>query len=192
MKFDIKNYPGKYVMHCKSLKEAEEFRNCLIEQGASLWGDCSLDTRWGSHGIDTVYFFNRGTFGSVYYASKNNYTILEWSQFDQCVPFTKSQLMDGDVVQFACGLTAIYIKRLRCFITGYSSISEDDYNNEFIHREDRLLSIVAVRRPGSYNECRLDIFEEGTECGELIYDDNVEEMTLEQVCATLGKKVRII
>lgn len=195
MKFNIKNYPGKYAMHCKSLKEAEEFRDCLREQGAFLWHDRSNNTLWHEHGIETVYFFNRGTYGSIYYASKNNYTILEWSQFETTAPFTMSQLMDGDVVQLACGVAAIYIKRLRCFTTGYSSCSEDSYTDEFIHREDKNLNIVAVRRPRSYNECRLDIFEEGAECGELIYEakkERVEVMTLEQVCAALGKNVKIV
>lgn len=195
MKFNIKNYPGKYAMHCKSQREAEEFRNCLLEQGAFLWNDCSIDTRWSVHGIETVYFFNKGTYGTIYCASKYDYEILEWSQFDQGTPFTRSQLMDGDVVKFACGTTAIYIKRLKCFTTGYGSISEDDYTDKFIHRGNKNLDIVAVRRPGNYNECRLDIFVEGIECGELIYEakeEKVEVMTLKQVCMALGKKVKIV
>ena len=195
MKFNIKNYPGKYAMHCKSLKEAEEFRDCLREQGASLWDDNSNDVLWSTHGVNTVYFFNRGTYGSIYYASKNNHTILEWSQFEKSAPFTMSQLKDGDVVLFACGNTAIYIKRLGCFTTGYGSFSENSYTDGLTHREDKNLDIVAVRRPRNYNECRLDIFEEGAECGELVYkakEEKVEEMTLEQIYAALGKKVRIV
>lgn len=195
MKFNIKNYPGKYVMHCKSLKEAEEFRDCLREQGAYLWHDGSNDTLWNEHGINTVYFFNRGTYGGIYYASKNGYTILEWSHFDKTTSFTMSQLMDGDVVQFACGTAAIYIKRLNCFTTGYGSTNADDYADELIHRGDKNLDIVAVRRPHNCHGCRLDIFEEGAECGDLVYEakeERVEEMTLEQVCAALGKKVKIV
>ena len=195
MKFNIKNYPGKYAMHCKSLKEAEEFRNCLLEQGASLWNNYSIDTHWNVHGIETVYFFNKRTYGSIYYASKNDYTILEWSQFNQGTPFARSQLMNGDVVLFACGNTAFYIKKLGCFTTGYGSFSENSYTDGLTHREDKNLDIVAVRRPRNYNECRLDIFEEGAECGELVYkakEEKAEEMTLEQVCAALGKKVKIV
>ena len=196
MKFNIKNYPGKYAMHCKSQREAEEFRNCLLEQGAFLWNDCSIDTRWNVHGIDTVYFFNKGTYGSVYCASKYDYTTLEWSQFDQGAPFTRSQLMDGDVVMYATGVTAIYIDHFNCFTTGHSeNIHLNEYTGDLRNKRNENYNIIAVRRPRNYNECRLDIFKEGSECGDLVYkakEEKVEEMTLEQVCAALGKKVKIV
>ena len=195
MKFDITKYPGQYCMHCKSLKEAEEFRDCLIGQGASLWDDHSLNTHWGSHGIETVYFFNKGTYSSVYYASKNNYTILEWSQFDQCAPFTKSQLVDGDVVMYATGVPAIYVSHFNCFTTGCSeNIHLNEYTDDLRNKRNESYSIKAVRRPQNYTECRLDIFKEGKEKGILIYSatEEVEEMTMEEVCAALGKNIKIV
>jgi hypothetical protein len=51
--------------------------------------------------------------------------------------------------------------------------------------------IVSVRRPLHKSDCLFDAFEK--EFGALVYKrQEVEEMTLEQVCKLLGKEIKII
>ena len=79
MKFNIDDYKGKYVMHCKTEEEARSFydylrraRNC---KGCSIYGHIDLFQS------KTAYNFNNGTFGDVDYYSSSGYTVLEWSKF---------------------------------------------------------------------------------------------------------------
>jgi hypothetical protein len=67
---------------------------------------------------------------------------------------------------------------------GYSGFLESMYGrNEF--------DIVAVRRPKYKRDCQFSAFDD--DMGTLIYErQEVEEMTLEQVCKLLGKEIKII
>lgn len=81
--FDIKNYKGKYAMHCKTPEEAREFCKYLHRLG-KRWctGDSYLFmSQWYTHTQDTVYFFNTDMHGSLQYAQENGFTILEWADY---------------------------------------------------------------------------------------------------------------
>lgn len=85
MKFnlnDYKDYKGKYAMHCKTKEEAESFCRFLDLSGRSWFsGGSYLEVDyWDRHKIDTVYYFNRGTYGSVEHI-RRDVVILEWSDF---------------------------------------------------------------------------------------------------------------
>lgn len=52
MKFNIDDYKGKYVMHCKTEEEAIDFANYLIVIQAPYIPTCSLGCYYGKN----VYF----------------------------------------------------------------------------------------------------------------------------------------
>ena len=195
MKFDITKYPGKYCMHCATKAEAEEFEKCLRKQGSFLLSKDSSFLSWSICGSGTVYFFNNHSYDHIDYAEEKGYVILEWKDFDNDGFFTKYELVDGDVVMYATGVTAIYISHFNCFTNGCSeNVHLNEYTDDLRNKHNVSYSIKAVRRPRNYAECRLDIFEEGKEKGVLIYSatEEVEEITMEEVCAALGKNIKIV
>ena len=100
MKFNINNYKGKYVMHCKTKEEAREFCNYLHSIGRK-WNNGEFyinQSCYYTYREDTVYFFNDDAFDDVEYAREKGYTILEFSDFDWSREFTKADLKTGDVV----------------------------------------------------------------------------------------------
>ncbi len=108
--------------------------------------------------------------------------------------FTKADLKTGDVILRREGDVEIVIKELKALVR-----SDGEYN-EFDGIKDDLTSvygterdIVAVRRPRYSYECVFSAFE--YKRGTLIYDreqEEVEEMTLAEVCKLLGKNIKII
>lgn len=84
MKFNLNDYQGDYVMHCKTKEEAESFCRFLHQNGKK-WssGDSYLEfNRWDLYKTDTVYCFNLGMYCDVVFAKwQEYYTILEWSDF---------------------------------------------------------------------------------------------------------------
>lgn len=81
MKFDINKYKGNCVMHCKTKEEAADFLRVLDDLGL-MWhnGDSYINPVWWEND-ETCYEFNTGLEDTVSYYTKNNYTILEWSDF---------------------------------------------------------------------------------------------------------------
>lgn len=83
MKFNIDNYKGKYVMHCKTKEEAEDFCRYLDSIG-HMWGsgDSYLSqNNWNTYRVSTCYSFNIDTYGSKQYFKREGYTILEMENF---------------------------------------------------------------------------------------------------------------
>lgn len=195
MKFDINNYKGKYVMHCKTEEEASDFCNYLDSIGKK-WNSGSFyddHTNYSDYKSNTVYYFNNDTYGSLYQATKDNCTILEWEDFMN-KEFTKADLKTGDVVIRRNGDVEIVNRELEMFIR------QNGWNDLDNTREDLMdmlgddgYDIVAVRRPINKKDCCFDAFK--YQCGTLVYErkeKEVKEMTLEQVCKLLGKKIKII
>lgn len=188
MKFNIEDYKGKYVMHCKNEKEAEEFCEYMDSIGKPLY--CSFSCYCGKN----VVFFNSRTWASKEYAVKEGYTILEWSDFMN-KEFTKADLRTGDVVKFREGELGIVILELdviACKNGGWismNSISEDLISSFYLGKYD----IIAVRRPTESCACCFDAMRANAPRGTLIYErKEVEEMTLAEVCKLLGKEIKIV
>lgn len=82
MKFNIDNYKGKYVMHCKTYEEAVDFCNYLHSTGRSWVSDRSYSecTNWEKYGTKTIYYFNEGSYCDINLVNQG-YTVLEWSDF---------------------------------------------------------------------------------------------------------------
>ena len=83
MRFNIEDYKGKYVMHCKTEEEAEIFCKYLHSIGRT-WnnGDSYLSkSYWDSYKESTCYNFNNGTYGVKQYCEEEGYIILEMEDF---------------------------------------------------------------------------------------------------------------
>lgn len=84
MEFNLDEYKDKkYCMHCKTLEEAKDFCRVLDSNGRT-WstGDSYTNyTFWNTHESGTVYYFNKGTYGSMLIAQEKQRIILEWSDF---------------------------------------------------------------------------------------------------------------
>jgi len=84
MNFDIKNYPGKYAMHCKTEKEAKEFLTYLHRAGRrwSTGDSYLLKTHWDAYEEETAYAFNVGMFCGVEWYENHGFKVLEWADFN--------------------------------------------------------------------------------------------------------------
>ena len=192
MKFNIEDYKGDYVMHCKTEEEAKDFCNYLHSVGRK-WSSGDLyttTTYWMEYGGDRVYYFNDGTHGGKRYVP-DFYTILEWSDFMNN-EFTKADLKTGDVIQRRNGKVEIV------FLPHQATICQDhgwnDLNlcqGDLTDKNNKAWDIVAVRRPERTGHCQFDTFE--LMLGTLVYErKEVEEMTLAEVCKLLGKEIKIV
>lgn len=88
MKFDIKDYPGKYLMHCASKQEGDMFTKYLHECGRKWIGGRSYlnNSCWNSVHGGTTYRFNYGTCCDLdWYKTGpeySDYEFLEFSDFE--------------------------------------------------------------------------------------------------------------
>lgn len=192
MKFNINDYKGKYVMHCKTEGEAKNFCAYLDSVGRT-WcsGNHYTDgNNYDRYSENTVYYFNEGTYCDISDARERNYTILEWEDFMNNT-FTKADLQTGDVILRRDGTTEIYNGELGMFITKDGWNDLDTERNDLTNCISSEFDIVAVRRPRNKFDCVFDAFVK--ERGELVYErKEVEEMTLAEVCKLLGKEIKII
>lgn len=193
MMFDINKYKGKYAMHCKTIIEAKDFCKHLHmlgrkwQYGKNSYLDC---TRFDVYYSNTVYYFNEGLFGAIDCAKENNYTIIEWSDFMN-KEFTKADLKTGDVVLQRDGKIDIVILDFKMLLTKTGRNFLREFNDDLTSVNGTDYDIVAVRRPSVDLDCSFDAFE--CKSGTLVYErKEVEEMTLEEVCKALGKKIKIV
>lgn len=84
MRFNINDYEGKYVMHCKTEEEAEVFCRYLDSVGRKWCNGISYlqENEWIIYTDQTCYAFNQSMYGSVFFLTDRNYTILEFSDFE--------------------------------------------------------------------------------------------------------------
>lgn len=194
MKFDINNYEGKYAMHCKTEEEAREFCNYLHSIGRKWCNHVSYadESNYDVYKEDITYDFNDGSYCSKRYFDNNNYIVLEFSDFNWAKEFTKADLKTGDVILRRNGNTEIVNRELEMLICkgGWNDLDniEEDLTNGFGNKDS---DIIAVRRPTYKGHCSFGAFEGNW--GTLVYErEEVEEMTLAEVCKLLGKNIKII
>jgi hypothetical protein len=193
MKFDIDKYKGRYVMLCETEEEAKDFCNFLHSIGRTwLTGKPYSEEKNYLFYQKTVYYFNDGQHGSLYYAKKEGYTVLKWRDYMN-KKFTKEDLKTGDVIKRSNGRIGIINGELEMIITESGWDDLDNIAKDLTNKYDSNYDIVAVRRPYDKCDCVFDAFEYNF--GELIYDrdrDETVEMSLEEVCAALGKNIKIV
>ena len=83
MRFSIKDYPGRYIMHCKTKEEAQIFTEYLHSIGKTWISNKSyLEYDGFVYGETSCYNFNKGTHADIYTYTNLKYTILEFTDFD--------------------------------------------------------------------------------------------------------------
>lgn len=105
--------------------------------------------------------------------------------------FTKANLMNGDVIKFANDVIGIYNADLEICITKTGCMDINLVSDDLIGKSAPGWTVEAVRRPKTKFECVFSAFDNGF--GKLVYErEIVEEMTLDDVCKALGKKIKVI
>ena len=102
MKFNIDDYTGMVVMHCKTRECAKEFCEYLSSIGKTWRGGTSYNVRtnFDMYEARTCYNFQSGQYGSIEYFTENNYTILEveyffFYDFDVYIHFSFDEMFGG-------------------------------------------------------------------------------------------------
>lgn len=202
MKFNLNDYKGEYAMHCNTKEEAENFCRFLHQNGRR-WcnGNSYLQSdNWDRFKIDTIYYFNLGTYSKAEYV---NYVILEWSDFMEnegaVSEFTLNDLKPGDFVKLRDGqVCCVLFVHVDDSMTGGTVVLEDQHNNSkyrkfcssgLIDVNDSDKDIMQVRRPTLSLDVCSNIFDNCK--GDLIYARE-EEMTLDEVCEALGRRIKIV
>lgn len=191
--FNINDYKGKYVMHCKTKEEAKSFCHLLHCLGRT-WciGSRYLSyTYWERYGKDTCYNFNEDSYSDIEWYQTRNFTILEWEDFMSKKEFTKEDLKSGDIVIFRnyeAGVVfleqnAIIFKRF----ADYMKLSS--YDIKLYNNCSEEWDIVKVHRPVSAYGLMHDQWYNAPVVWER---EETVEMTLAEVCKALGKNVKII
>lgn len=199
-KFNLDDYKGKYVMHCKTEEEAKDFCSVLHEAGRK-WssGDSYLDETYWEHndpltslgflGKDRYYQFNEGMY-STRERFVSDYEILEWSDFMD-KEFTMNDLEEFDIVLMRNGEVRIVVGHMYIDRHGYMCGPKNQYSNDLTRPFDSHRDIIAVRRPVTLEDMSFDAFEK--KLGRLVYErEETVEMTIEEVCKALGKNVKIV
>lgn len=139
MKFNLDNYKGKYVMHCKTEEEACDFCN-FLHQNNKKWssGDSYLIfTNWSQFTDKTCYYFNVGIFGSIQNATNENYMVLEWEDFMKDTISTNNATDENTNKKYVKfidnynGTAKIY--KLSQNILDFLKQAEFDFNKDFLN-----------------------------------------------------------
>ena len=191
--FNINYYNDKYVMHCKTKKEYDDFVECWAKQNirdAEFFKDRNI---WRYNGENTCIKFATGTYASINYYTKNGYIVLEWEDFmgkkekeytaiGHYQKFRKENLKNNDIVTFRNGKRGIVFIELETIVTedfnDYVRFSSMTSELTCSHAED--WDIIKIQRP-NYIEAPV-VWER----------EETVEMTLAEVCKALGKNVKIV
>ena len=202
MKFNLNDYKGDCAMHCKTKEEAESFCLFLYQNGREWHNEDSYleNDRWDRYERDTVYLFNNGSFCDVEYAKREGLVILEWSDFmenkESVSEFTLDDLKSGDFVKFedgsVCCVLFVEAKTFKYVAIEYST-GKIQYTTFSYDDSGALVGvygdIAEIRRPTQLGDVDYNIFDNGKGC--LLYTRE-EEMTLDEVCKALGRKIKIV
>lgn len=190
---------NKIAVWCKTEEEAIDFCKKSHEKGYDWGSGISrvAESFWEFYQSETCYateFYSPRDF-----YIKNNYNIFEWSDFIHPYTFTKSDLRDGDFILRRNGdveMALPSMNSLVCRRDGWNDMESitENLTENFYYKTDIDWDIVEVRRPIKKSDCQFGIFE--FEIGEVVYnrerDEQPIEMTLDEVCEALGKKIKIV
>lgn len=100
MKFDIRDYKGRCVMHCKTEDEAKVFCKYLDSIGRKWRSGASylLHVGWDAYKDQICYDFNSGRHSNKTFYKRKEYKILEFSDFEWD-EMTKPAFKVGDRVR---------------------------------------------------------------------------------------------
>lgn len=107
MRFDIEQYLGNYVMHCRTPEDAQTFTEHLTILGKSWCNHESYrdNIQYYRYEERTCYNFNDGKISDIDWYLENGYTILEFEDFewddDVCPSAQDIKIIDNFFSQFA-------------------------------------------------------------------------------------------
>lgn len=202
--FNINDYKGKYVMHCKTKEEAKSFCHLLHCLGRT-WciGSRYLSyTYWERYGKDTCYNFNEDCYGDIEWYQTRNFTILEWEDFmskkeieytafGNYQKFTKCDLKSGDILTFRNGDKGVVFleQNIVIFKEFTQYIALRDYDVDLHEKFTKDWDIIKVQRPNDGNGL---IYKYWHEAPVIWEREETVEMTLAEVCKALSKNVKIV
>ena len=182
MKFDINNYKGKYVMHCKTKAEVEEFCDYLRQYNAYHNASAVYNMYNGS----TCFNFNSDTHASEKFYKENGFTILEFSNFNWSMEFTKADLKDGMIVE--CRNGNRYLVAVDRLLRHQGYVHLNEYDDNLKHGSYTIVKVYTSNKPFNLNVLFDDKYLT------LIWERKPEpvEMTIEEICKALGKEIKIV
>lgn len=191
-KFKFEDYQGKYAMWCKTESEDKKFCDVLsAHTNDTFWAS---NPRWVRYRAELCYAFNESTYCSKTVYEDNNYTILNFSDFDwsEDKMFTKADLKTGDFVVRANGREEMIVKEYEVSMSNSGGFTSLKSLNNDLTDNNPTWEITKVYRPKVGSQCCFKHYERGT----LIYDrseqHDVVEMTIEEISKALGKKVKVV
>lgn len=191
--FDWKKFKNeKIAVHCKTEEEAKDFCRKMHERGMR-WrdGECHLNTFWDDYKEKTCYT-SCGGYTSYNFYEKNNYTILEWSDYMR-KEFAKSDLEDGMIVEYRNGKRRLLINNMLIGKDGFYHLNNYSKELKEISLNSKERDIVKVFKVDSTSTLEY-IFDD--ESLELIWERNkTKRMTIEEMRKKLeeftGEKIEI-
>lgn len=157
--FKLEDYKGKYVMHCKTKKEAEDFLD-VLHRNKRTWetGESYIKfNNWDDYKSETCYDFNEGSYANREFWENEGYTALDWEDFE--VFRGKEDLENGMVVELK--------NKDRFVVHNGNLLSEEllfslklyDTNlnyRELIYRDSLSIEKVYISNPVNLNDFKKD------------------------------------
>ena len=190
---------NKIAVHCKTEEEAIDFCSQSHEHDYDwISGRSRAEiTNWDSESYAEETCYTYDSYCGKSYFKLEEYKIVEWSDYMTTTKptFTKSDLKDGDIVLKRNGDVEIAIPSVGVFVRVAGFNSFNIFNDDLTSTLKDEYDIVKVRRPNKPSDCVFDCFDFCK--GEVVYNRErdsvpVVEMTLEEVCEALGKKIKIV
>ncbi len=141
----FKDGTKKIAVHCKTKEEAKDFCKQMHEHGMTwLDGESYLEDNYWENYRENICYTNNGHYSRIGFCKKENYTILEWSDYmnTEKKKFTKADIKDGMVIESRDGILCVKIKELLLQRGWCKSFSK--YSNNLYFEEDRECDIIAV------------------------------------------------
>ena len=179
------------VVHCKTYEEATNFISVLKENN---WRDKITDapsykdylTYWYEHKENTCYNFRSGCYGGYDFCKNHDWTILEWSDYMSTTP--KAMLQEHDIVITRKYEAHMYYADPNVFVNSTGYLSVNDFDEDLMSFDDNF-DIIEIRRP----KFNYQFIERNWGDAEVVWKrPETVEMTLEEICAALGKNIKIV
>lgn len=213
MKFDFDKYEGdRCRIGISSEKEFDDFIDTLQKYAElSINRPVSVEVfrnLWEPH--EGYYYYEGVRVISIYpepprfmvhvhkcdICLSHDAKIIRWSDFMKIKKFTRDDIRVWDIVKRADGTTAIinlvHGELVLQLQTGYRHVLKHAYDLDLTSTKDTKADIVAVRRVDNVRDLRYNVFEEELGCLVWKRDEPIVEMTMEDVCKALGKRVKIV
>lgn len=151
MRFNIEDYKGKYVMHCKTEEEAKIFCEYLHSIGHKWINDISYLSKnyWDTYEESTCYNFNRDQYCNKEYFEEKGYTFLEMEDFidkeeDEPNNSDKNGIDHTEDVFKLLGLSPDEVFKVGSLCSGNYKITQDLRVYTNVDREHWIMSVYTI------------------------------------------------